>query len=39
MICYKCLVTYREDVAQDDAWHEEVGTLDLNHTMVPRLAQ
>ena len=36
LICREAPVTYREDVALEDAWHEEVGTVYLNHTMVSR---
>ena len=39
LICREAPVTYREDVELKDAWHEEVGTVGLNHTMVSRLAQ
>ena len=39
LICREAPVTYRKDVALEGAWHEEVGTTDLNHTIVSRLAQ
>ena len=39
LICREAPVTYRENVALADAWHEEVGTVGLNHTMVSILAQ
>ena len=32
-------VTCRQDVALEDGWHEEVGTVGLNHIVVSRLAQ
>ena len=32
-------VTYCEDVALEDAWHEEVGIVGSNHTMASRLDQ
>ena len=37
LICREAPVTYREDMALESAWHEEVGTVGLNHTMVSRL--
>ena len=40
LICRETPVTYREDVALEDAWHEEAGTAGLNYTTtVSRLAQ
>ena len=39
LICRKDPVDYREDVARKNAWHEEVGTVGLNHAMVSRLTQ
>ena len=39
LICREALVIYMDNMALDDAWHEEVRTMGLNHTMVSRLAQ
>ena len=39
MVCREAPVTYRDDVALEDAWYKEVRTVGLNHTMVSRLAQ
>ena len=39
MICHEAPVTYRDDVALEDNWHEEVGTVGLNHNTISRLAQ
>ena len=39
LICREAAVTYNKDVALKGAWHEEVGTMGLNHTIVSRLAQ
>ena len=38
LICQR-LITYRDDVMLEDAWHEEVEAVGVNHTMVSRLAQ
>ena len=32
-------VTYRDGAALVDAWHEEVGVLGLNPTLLSRLAK
>ena len=34
LICREAPATYREDGVLEDAWHEEVGTVCLNHTIV-----
>ena len=39
LTCREAPVTYHEDVALEDTWHENVGTLGLNLTMVSRLAK
>ena len=39
LICREASVTYREYVALEDAWHEEVEIVGLKRIMVSRLAQ
>ena len=39
LTCREASVPYREDVALEEAWHGEIWTVGLNHTMVTRLAQ
>ena len=39
LVCREAPVTYRKDMALEDTWHEKVGTVGLNHTMVSRMVQ
>ena len=38
-IYHEAPITYRNNVALEDAWHEKVGRVGLNHPIVPRLAE